>query len=107
MVLAIGEGGGNDTWPSSWSLRSVRSTRWRWAAPSPEPWTARSRRRYSSCSWCRLLVSGAIGIGVIVKLGNQSAARVLFVALAGGILIPGGIFLLFFTSMGLGTGCLN
>jgi peptidoglycan/LPS O-acetylase OafA/YrhL len=54
-----------------------------------------------------LVVAGVIGAGVVAKLGEQSAGRVFFIALAGDVLIPGGLFVLLFASVGLGTGCLD
>lgn len=51
-----------------------------------------------------LVVSGSLGVGVAFKLGEQSAGRAIFLALAGDILIPGGLFI---ASMLWGTGCLD
>ena len=52
-----------------------------------------------------LVVSGLLGIGVVLRLGEQSAGRALFIALAGDILIPLGFFVLLLSSVILGTGC--
>lgn len=54
-----------------------------------------------------LVASGMLGIGAAVKLGEQSAGRAIFLALAGDVLIPGGLIVLLFASVGLGTGCLD
>lgn len=54
-----------------------------------------------------LVVSGLLGVGAVLKLGEQSAGRALFIALAGDILIPAGFFVLFLASMIFGTGCLD
>lgn len=54
-----------------------------------------------------LLVTGGIAVAAAAKWRAASVGRAVFVALAGDVLIPGGIFLLFFASMVLGSGCLS
>lgn len=54
-----------------------------------------------------LLVSGALGVGVALTTHRVSVARALFVALAGDVLIPGGLVALLFAAIGIGTGCLD
>ena len=53
------------------------------------------------------VISGLLGIGVVVKRGEEVAGRALFIALAGDVLIPGGLFVFLFSSLGVGTGCLS
>jgi hypothetical protein len=54
-----------------------------------------------------LVAAGVLGGITTAKLGEQSAGRAFFLALAGDILIPAGIFLLLIASVGIGTGCLD
>ncbi|HET7416109.1 MAG TPA: hypothetical protein VFJ61_00575 [Solirubrobacterales bacterium] len=54
-----------------------------------------------------LIISGGIALLGAATLREESAGRAVFVAVAGNILVPAGIFVFFFASMGIGTGCLN
>lgn len=52
------------------------------------------------------LLSGSIALVGVARWREEGAGRAVFVAAAGTILIPCGILVLFFASVGLGTGCL-
>lgn len=54
-----------------------------------------------------LVISAGIALIVVARRRERSAGRAVFVAAAGTILIPCGLFVLFFAAVGLGTGCLD
>lgn len=54
-----------------------------------------------------LVASGALGLVVAARWREESVGRMIFVALAGNALIPGGILVFLFASLILGTGCLD
>ncbi len=54
-----------------------------------------------------LVATGALGVIPAVKWREESVGRMIFVALAGDVLIPGGILVFLFASLLLGTGCLD
>jgi len=54
-----------------------------------------------------LVISSAIALIGVARQREESAGRAVFVAAAGTVLIPFGIFILFFAAVGLGTGCLD
>jgi hypothetical protein len=54
-----------------------------------------------------LLVPGAIGVGVAVLTRAVHAGRALLISACGALFPVGGIFLLFFASLALGTGRLE
>jgi hypothetical protein len=53
-----------------------------------------------------LVISGGLGLGAAAIWKESSAGRAIFVALAGDVLIPGGLLLLLFASIGIGSGCI-
>ena len=54
-----------------------------------------------------LLIPGAIGIAVALLTQAVHAGRALLISVCGALFLVGGIFLLFFASLALGTGCLE
>jgi hypothetical protein len=54
-----------------------------------------------------LVITSAITLVGVARQREGSAGRAVFVAVAGTILIPFGVFILFFAAVGLGTGCLD
>jgi hypothetical protein len=54
-----------------------------------------------------LAVPAAIGAALAAALRIRSLGKAAFIGFAGGLLIPGGLFLLLFASVGIGTGCLD
>jgi len=54
-----------------------------------------------------LPIAAVIGFGVAQTRSRASTGYAVLVALAGDTLIPGGIILLLFASVGIGTGCLD
>lgn len=54
-----------------------------------------------------MVASGILAALVLAKTGEQAVGRTFLVALAGTALVPGSLFLLFFSSLIFGTGCLD
>lgn len=54
-----------------------------------------------------LLIPGAIGIAVALLTRAVHVGRALLISVCGALFLVGGIFLLFFASLALGTGCLE
>lgn len=54
-----------------------------------------------------LPIAGGLGLGLAAATERMSAGRALAIAIVGDILIPGGLIVLLFTSVGIGTGCLD
>lgn len=54
-----------------------------------------------------LLLSAALGVGGSLATRRYGPWRGLFIAIAGDVFIPGGLILLLFASVGLGSGCLD
>jgi hypothetical protein len=54
-----------------------------------------------------VLVPTGIGLAVALFTRRVGPGRAIAVAFSGAVLIPGGIFVLLFASLGLGTGCLD
>jgi hypothetical protein len=62
---------------------------------------------YLSRFFLALLIPGAIGVGVALLTRAVHVGRALFVSVCGALFLTGGIFLLLFASILLGTGCLD
>ncbi len=54
-----------------------------------------------------LLIPGAIGIAVSLLTRAVHLGRALLISVCGALFLVGGVFLLFFASLALGTGCLE
>jgi hypothetical protein len=54
-----------------------------------------------------LLIPAAIGFWWAARSGSASPGRALVVAMVGAVLLPGGLFVIFVASLGIGTGCLE
>jgi hypothetical protein len=62
---------------------------------------------YLSRFFLALLIPGAIGVGVALLTRAVHVGRALFISVCGALFLTGGIFLLLFASLLLGTGCLD
>lgn len=54
-----------------------------------------------------LLLPSAIGVGIAYRTRAAHGARALFISAWGTVLIPYGIFVLFFAALAVGSGCLD
>lgn len=54
-----------------------------------------------------LLISGGLALLAANLKGEETAGRAVAIAVAGDLLIPCGIFVLFFAAFGIGTACLD
>jgi hypothetical protein len=54
-----------------------------------------------------VLLPTGIGLALALLTRRVNPGRAIAVAFSGAVLIPGGIFVLFFASLGIGTGCLD